>query len=84
MLTAVEDPASLEDAVAALDVKGNFMFDPATQRLSGGHTGHRCRKRQSGGESSIIQGSSLKQLTCREHTLNARPCVCNYAERGKQ
>jgi hypothetical protein len=32
MLTAVEDPATLDDAVAALDVKGNFMFDPATHR----------------------------------------------------
>jgi RNA-binding protein YlmH len=32
MLAAAEDPAALEEAVAALDVKGNFMFDPATHR----------------------------------------------------
>lgn len=32
MLTAVEDPSTLDDAVAALDVRGNFMFDPATHR----------------------------------------------------
>lgn len=32
MLTAVEDPSSLEGAVVALDCRGNFMFDPATHR----------------------------------------------------
>jgi len=32
MLSAAEDPSSLEDAVAALDCRGNFMFDPATHR----------------------------------------------------
>lgn len=32
MLPAQEDPSTLDDAVAALDVRGNFMFDPATHR----------------------------------------------------
>eukprot|EP00775_Hariotina_reticulata_P014407 gene14407-14513_t len=32
MLAMKEDPSQLVDAVAALDVKGNFMFDPATHR----------------------------------------------------
>jgi RNA-binding protein YlmH len=32
MLPAQEDPSSLDDAVAALDIRGNFMFDPATHR----------------------------------------------------
>lgn len=32
LLAAKEDPSQLEDAVAALQVKGNFMFDPASHR----------------------------------------------------
>eukprot|EP00878_Enallax_costatus_P021451 GHUV01022704.1.p1 GENE.GHUV01022704.1~~GHUV01022704.1.p1 ORF type:complete len:260 (+),score=77.30 GHUV01022704.1:247-1026(+) len=32
MLAAKEDPSQLTDAVAALDCRGNFMFDPATHR----------------------------------------------------
>lgn len=32
MLSAVEDPSRLEDAVVALDCRGNFMFDPANHR----------------------------------------------------
>lgn len=32
MLTASDDPSTLDDAVAALDVRGNFIFDPAAHR----------------------------------------------------
>lgn len=32
LLPAQEDPSTLDDAVAALDLRGNFMFDPATHR----------------------------------------------------
>jgi RNA-binding protein YlmH len=32
MLPYKDDPAQLEGAAAALDVRGNFMFDPASHR----------------------------------------------------
>lgn len=32
MIAAKDDPSQLTDAVAALDCRGNFMFDPATHR----------------------------------------------------
>lgn len=32
MLAAKDDPSQLADAIAALDCRGNFMFDPATHR----------------------------------------------------
>lgn len=32
MMTAPEDTTMFDDGIAALDVQGNFMFDPATHR----------------------------------------------------
>lgn len=32
LLAAKDDPSQLADAIAALDCRGNFMFDPATHR----------------------------------------------------
>lgn len=70
MLTAAEDPSTLEDAVAALDLKGNFMFDPATHRdFLGAILG-------TGKGSGAALTISLRHM----HTANWSACSCAQAK----